>query len=436
MTTTAVEASAGTTDRGARMYELIKELYPICRSITGRGVRDTLAILKRSIPLAIAEVPSGKAVFDWQVPDEWSIRDAYIKNSSGERIVDFKKCNLHVINYSRPVRRHMTLAELRPHLHSLPDNPDWIPYRTAYYRDTWGFCVTHRFLERLADDTYEVCVDSELKPGSLTFAELILPGQSPAEVVVYSHTCHPSLCNDNLSALAVATLLAESVARRPRRLTYRFIFGPTTIGSITWLALHESHVDRIRHGLILASLGDRGGLVYKRSRRGNAEVDRVIEYVITRSHGGRCVDFSPYGYDERQFCSPGFNLPVGRLTRTPNGQYPEYHTSADNLDFISPQALERSLQACEAICVALELNARFLNLSPKCEPRLGARGLYQNITGRNPSEFEHALLWVLNQSDGTQDLLQVAIKSGLDLTLIAQAAQALEEAGLLGRCSD
>lgn len=416
---------------GADLHALVRELYPICRSITGPGTRATLQAIGRVVPLTLIEVPTGTKVFDWEVPREWTIRDAWIANAAGERVVSFAAQNLHVVNYSGPVHATMSLAQLRPHLHSLPEHPQWIPYRTSYYRDSWGFCLTHEQLQALPEGDYEVCIEATLAPGSLTYGEALLPGESSDEILVWTHVCHPSLANDNLSAIAVAAHLAQSVAARPRALSYRFVFAPTTIGAITWLARNEGQVGRIRHGLVLASLGDRGAFTYKRSRRGDADVDRVVAYALAGQAGATLEDFSPYGYDERQFCSPGFNLPVGRLTRTPNGRYAEYHSSADNLEFVTAESLQGSLQMCERVCSMLERNGRYRNLAPKCEPRLGPRGLYSNATGRNPSEFEHALLWVLNQSDGTHDLLAIAERSRLDFAVIESAATALRSAGLL-----
>jgi aminopeptidase-like protein len=418
-------------DVGELLYALVRELYPICRSITGEGVRETLQILERWIPLTRTSLATGTRVFDWEIPREWNIRDAFIKDASGRRIVDFKKSNLHVVNYSQPVQARMTLQELRPHLHSLPDQPDWIPYRTSYYRESWGFCLPHRQLVALEEGEYEVFIDATLEPGELCYAELLLPGQRGEEILVYTHVCHPSLCNDNLSAIAVATLLAQQAAQRQRYFSYRFVFGPATIGSIAWLSVNERNIGRISHGLVLASLGDAGAFTYKRSRRGNAAIDRVAEYVLARCPGSQCEDFSPYGYDERQFCSPGFNLPVGRLTRTPNGRYAEYHTSADNLEFISARSLADSLRVCEEILVMLDQNRRYLNLLPRCEPRLGPRGLFRATGGHNPSDFEHAVLWVLNQSDGSADMLDIARKSGLDYSVIESAARALVDVNLI-----
>jgi aminopeptidase-like protein len=427
-------APAAPVAAGDQAYALVRELYPICRSITGRGVRQTLDILERHIPLQRTAVASGTRVFDWTVPPEWNIEDAWIKDLSGRRVVDFHAHNLHVVGYSTPVRARMKLEDLAPHLHSLPEQPDWIPYRTSYWRERWGFCLTQRQRESLRDAEYDVCIDATLAPGELTLAECVLPGEVPDEVLVYTHTCHPSLCNDNLSALAVTTLLAQRWRNQgPHHYTYRFVFAPTTIGSIAWLCLNEARTGAIRHGLVLASLGDRGAFTYKRSRRGTADIDRIAEHVVGQAPGARVEDFSPYGYDERQFCSPGFNLPVGRLTRTPNGCYPEYHTSADDLHFVTPRTLGESLETCAEILATIDGNARFLNLSPKCEPRLGARGLFATTGGRGPGDFELALLWVLNQSDGGADLLAIATRSHLPFRLIASAAQALARAGLLRR---
>jgi aminopeptidase-like protein len=426
----APQAHAGS---GAELYALVRELYPICRSITGQGVRDTLAVLERRLPLERTSLATGTRLFDWEVPREWNIREAWIADPAGRRVVDFADSNLHVVNYSVPVRARMSLDELRQHLHSIPDHPDWVPYRTSYYRESWGFCLTHRQLQALVPGEYEVCIDATLAPGKLTYAELVIPGETSEEIVFFTHICHPSLCNDNLSAIAVTTALAQRARAMPRRHTLRFIFAPATIGSIAWLTVNQASVGRIRHGMVLASLGDAGQFTYKRSRRGNAVVDRVAEYLLTTSHRGACEDFSPYGYDERQFCSPGFDLPFGRLTRTANGRYPEYHTSADNLGFISAQALEESLRACEAALAILDGNAHYLNLKPHCEPRLGKHGLFRPTGGHGPSDFEHAVLWVLNQSDGARDLLEIAVRAKLDFALVESAARQLETAGLVRR---
>lgn len=416
------------------MIDLIEAAYPICRSITGDGVRQTLAMIQERIPLDIHEVPSGTPVFDWTVPKEWNIRDAWIKDPSGRKVVDFKEHNLHVLGYSIPVHERLPLAELKKRLFTLPDKPDLIPYRTSYYRETWGFCLRHRTLEALPEGEYEVLVDSALADGSLTYGECFLQGESEREVLLSTHICHPSLCNDNLSGIAVMTALAQEIQGRPRRrYSYRFLFIPGTIGSITWLARNEEAAGKIDHGLVAANLGDSGTFHYKKSRRGNAEIDRAVLAVL-RSAGEPfgVEDFVPFGYDERQYCSPGFNLAVGSLTRTPYGRYPEYHTSADNLEFVKPESLEGSLRTYLAVMDVLEGNRRYLNLNPKCEPQLGRRGLYRTIGGDDAGRArELALLWVLNLSDGENALLDVAERSGMSFAAIRAAADALLEVGLL-----
>src|SRR6478609_2622191 len=430
----------GIADLGAEFDTLLQRLYPICRSITGQGVRDTLAILAESIPLQVHEVPSGTPAFDWIVPREWNIRDAYVKNSRGERVIDFKKSNLHVVGYSIPISQKMSLAELRPKLHSLPDHPDWIPFRSSFYRDDWGFCLTHRQLQALPDDEYEVVIDSTLADGSLTYGELFIPGATSEEVLFSAHVCHPSLANDNLSGISVATTLARYLLARVRagltpRFSYRFLFAPVTVGSITWLSRNEETVRRVQHGLVLTLLGDPGQIHYKRSRRGNAPVDRAAVHVLQSAGVPHVVeDFLPYGYDERQFCSPGFDLPVGCLMRTPFQRFPEYHTSGDNLSFVRSDKLTDSLSKLLAIVDVLEHDATYVNLSPKTEPQLGRRGIYRALADRgSDGGNEMAILWVLNQSDGKHSLLDIAERSKLKFEQIRGAARLLEECGLSRR---
>ncbi|HEY2548890.1 MAG TPA: DUF4910 domain-containing protein [Candidatus Acidoferrum sp.] len=418
---------------GEHLYSFVSELYPICRSITGNGLRETFRRVAERIPLQLHEVPSGTQVFDWTVPREWNIRDAYVMNSRGERVIDFKRSNLHVVNYSVPVRKKVSLRELKKHLHSLPDQPDWIPYRTSYYRETWGFCITQRELDGLPDDEYEAVIDSSLEDGSLSYGELLLPGKTNDEILVSTHCCHPSLCNDNLSGITVATFLAQALTQQTRRYSYRFLFIPGTIGSITWLSRNEQVVPRIKHGLVLACVGDRGGFSYKKSRRGNAEIDRAVLHALNYSgEDYKIRDFSPYGYDERQYCSLGFNLPVGCLNRTSHGEFPEYHTSADNLDFVSTEALAGTYWRCLEIFQILEHNRVYRNLNPKCEPQLGKRGLYRELGGQVDAQVrELAMLWVLNLSDGENSLLDIAELSKLRFGTIQQAAATLEQHGLL-----
>src|SRR4030042_3295105 len=340
MNISALRTSFDPKEVGREMYTLITRLYPICRSITGNGFQETLNIIKEHIPLEVHEIPTGTQVFDWTVPKEWNIRDAYVKDSKGERIIDFQKSNVHVVSYSVPIRKRMSLGELKEHLFTLPDHPDWVPYRTSYYKEDWGFCLSHKQFLELRDEQYEVCIDASLKEGHLRYGEYYLRGQTEEEVLVSCHACHPSLCNDNLSGMALATYLAKYLTPLSLRYSYRFLFIPGTIGSITWLALNEEKAFHIKHGLVVAGVGDPGKSTYKRSRQGDAEIDKAVVRVLKESGDDyEIIDFFPYGYDERQYCSPGFDLPVGCLMRTPHSRYPEYHTSADNLDFVKPQRL-------------------------------------------------------------------------------------------------
>jgi aminopeptidase-like protein len=423
---------------GLEMYRLVADLYPICRSITGDGVRHTLQGLQQYIPLEIQEVPTGTQVFDWTVPKEWNVRDAYIKNDRGKKVVDFQESNLHLLNYSIPIHQKLPLARLKEHLFTLPEHPDWIPYRTSYYKETWGFCLSHHALEQLEDGEYEVSIDSSLTDGHLSYGEYFLPGKTDREILFSCHLCHPSLCNDNLSGIALATFLAKYLSTVPRRYSYRFVFIPGTIGAITWLALNTELTRRIQHGLVISGVGDTGAMTYKQSRQGDAEIDRVVSHVLQNSGRAYAIEeFSPYGYDERQYCSPGFNLPVGRLSRTPFGTYPEYHTSADNLDFVKPDSLADSLSVYIETIEILEANKRYLNTNPYCEPQLGKRGLY-NLSGghQTTQERQMAMLWMLNLSDGQNSLLDIAQRSKIAFAAIAQIANILVEHHLLTEILD
>ena len=422
---------------GTEMYQLMEELYPICRSITGDGVRETLRILAKHIPIDMHEVPSGTQVFDWVVPKEWNIRNAYIKNAKGEKIVDFQNSNLHVLNYSAPINRKVKLAELKEHLFSLPEHEDWVPHRNSYYREDWGFCLAHRQLESLKDAEYDVFIDSSLEDGHLTYGECYLQGEEDNEFLISTHTCHPSLCNDNLSGLVLSTYLAKALANLKLRYSYRFLFIPSTIGSITWLSLNEKVGPKIKHGLVIACVGDPGKMHYKKTRRGDAEIDKAAGHVL--KHSGQdygILEFSPYGYDERQYSSPGFNLPVGSLSRTPHGRFPEYHTSADNLNFVKADSLADSYSKYMTVIDVIEHNKTYLNTNPKCEPQLGRRGLYSMFGGkRDANLYELALLWVLNFSDGNFSLLDISERSGLSFSYIKEAASKLVGHGLLTEAS-
>jgi aminopeptidase-like protein len=331
------------------------------------------------------------------------------------------------------VRRRMRLGELNEHLFTLPKHPDWIPYRTSYYKETWGFCLSEKQLAGMHDEEYEVCIDSTLEDGHLTYGEYFLPGETRDEVLISCHACHPSLCNDNLSGISLAVSLAQRLKSSPRRYSYRFLFIPGTIGAITWLAKNEDKLANIKNGLVLAGVGDAGALRYKKSRKNTAEIDRAAAHILKQSgQPHEILEFSPYGYDERQYCSPGINLSMGRLSRTPHGTFPEYHTSADNVEFVHADKLGEALAVSLEIFSALENNGTFVNLSPKCEPQLGNRGLYRMVGGTaDAGVSEMAMLWVLNQSDGKNSLLDIAERSGLRFEAIRKAAEALEKHKLL-----
>ena len=414
------------------MTELLERLFPICRSLTGDGVRQTLDIVGEQIPLERTEVPSGTQVYDWTVPREWNIRGAWLDGRQG-RVCDFADSNLHVLGYSVPVNERLSLDELRPHLFSDPERPQVIPYRTSYHNENWGFCLPHELVERLPDGEYEAVIDSTLEDGSLTYAEHVVPGASEDEVLLSTYVCHPSLANDNLSGIVLLTELAKRLEGSSRRYTYRFLFSPATLGPLTWLSRNEERLDRVKHGLVACCVGDPGPLTYKRSRRGDREIDRAAGHVV-RARGGQIRDWSPLGGDERQFGSPGFDLPVGVLSRTPQDEFPGYHSSADDLMLVRPEHLQDSLETYLEVLEILESglpagNATYTNTSPKGEPQLGRRGLYRPIGGG--SFAESALLWVLNLSDGEHDLVAIAERSGLTFDEIRAAADSLVEQGLL-----
>ncbi|MEQ1607433.1 MAG: DUF4910 domain-containing protein [Hyphomonadaceae bacterium] len=418
---------------GDRLHGFAAEIFPICRSITGPGVRETLNYVERVIALQRTEVPTGAKVLDWTVPKEWTIRDAWIKNAAGERVVDFRKHSLHVLNYSIPVRARIPLEELKKHIFTLPNQPDLIPYRTTYYQERWGFCMTHNALEALPEGEYEVCVDADLAPGSLTYAEHVHAGDSEDEVLLQAHICHPSLANDNCSGIAVLAHLAAAMQGLRTRYTYRFLFAPGTIGAITWLAQNRNTASRIKHGLVMSCVGDAGGPTYKRTWRGDAPIDRAMAHVLKHSAPtANVIDFFPYGYDERQYNSPGFRLDVGLFQRSQFATFPEYHTSADNLSFIVPDHLEVSMRMAAQAIEVLECDARYASTAPEGEPQLGRRGLYSAIGGDKDGYAKNmAMLWVMNMADGRHSLLDIAERAKLPFATVAGMAEALKESGLL-----
>jgi len=421
---------------GADVYDFARALFPLPRSLTGNGVRETLRLVDELVPLEVTEVPTGTSIYDWTAPAEWNISGAWIADGGGRRIADYADSNLHVVGYSKPIRTRLRGQELLEHLHSLPDEPDRIPYRTAYWADTWGFCVSDRQrAEIVPEGEYDVVIDATLEDGSLTYGEAVLKGESDEEVLLSTYVCHPSLANDNVSGIAVLAVLGRELAGRPLRRTHRLLFSPGTLGPLAWLSRNSGRLERIQAGLVVACVGDDGPLRYKRSRAGDTVVDRAAAHVLPhRSPDAIVHDFVPWGGDERQFCSPGFDLPVGALTRTPHGLFPEYHSSADDLDLITRESLGDSLSAVLELLEVLERNRTYASRSPYGEPQLGRRGLYREVSAGVPNAdetFQRALLWVLNQADGSHSLLETAERAELPFAVVSAAADALVEAGLL-----
>ena len=415
------------------MYDLMMDLYPICRSITGNGVRTSLNIIQKYIDLDIHEVKSGTRVFDWTIPKEWNISDAYVTNPNGEKVIDFKKSNLHVVSYSVPINKKMDLSELQSHLFTLPDQPESIPYHTSYYNENWGFCLRHTDYLKLEEGQYDVVIDSTLKDGSLTYGEYYIKGSSQEEILISCYICHPSMCNDNLSGIVIATMLAHYLKNINLKYSIRFLFIPETIGAITWLYFNEKKLSKIKHGLVITCAGDQGISTYKKSRQGDTQIDKIAEYVLEKSElPYSIVDFFPTGSDERQFCSPGFNLPVGSLMRTMYGKFQEYHTSADNLDFIKKDALFDTYQKYVKTIFIIDNNKVYTNQNPKCEPQLGKRGLYREIGAQKITrDVESAIFWILNLSDGKNSLLDIAKRSNINFEVLLETALKLENKNLL-----
>ena len=437
------------------MFQLMVELFPICTSITGNGVRKTLKIISNYIPLKIHEVKSGTKVFDWTIPEEWNIKDAYILDSKKKKILNFQKSNLHVLQYSIPIKKNIKLSKLKKHIFTLPNQSDIIPYVTSYYSKNWGFCMTHNEFLKLKDSKYFVCINSSHTNGSLTYGEYVIKGKVEEEILISTYICHPSLCNDNLSGVVLTALLAKYLSKYQLHYSLRFLFIPETIGAITWLALNEKKIKNIAHGLVATCLGDPGISTYKKSRNGNNIIDEIVEQVLIESgEPYKIMDFWPSGSDERQYCSPAFNLPIGSLMRTPYDMYDEYHTSADNLDFVSKHHLANTLSKYLAVINKLEENHGqfkqkkliiknkksskddpvFLNLYPKCEPQLGKRGAYENIGGvkeQNSLKRKKAVQWILNFSDGKYSLSDIQKKSNLDFSLLLSVANFLKNKKLL-----
>lgn len=419
---------------GPDMHALAAELFPICRSITGNGVRSTLAILADHIPLEIHEVPSGTKVFDWTVPKEWNIRDAYLLDPAGEKVVDFRDHNLHVVNYSVPVDTVLPLAELDEHLHSLPDLPDAIPYVTSYYVERWGFCLPHEQRARLQDGDYRAVVDSTLEDGSLTYAELVIPGQTDSEVLLSTYVCHPSMANNELSGPVVTTTLAQWLASAPRRYTYRIVFVPETIGSITYLSRNLEHLkENVVAGFNITCIGDDRAYSYLPSRHGDTIADRIALEVLESSH----PEFVRYSYldrgsDERQYCSPGVDLPIASVMRSKYREYPEYHTSLDDLSLVTPSGLQGGFDVLRRCIQQLE-DTEYYRATCFAEPQLGKWGLYPTVGKRDVGNFSRRVLDVLAYADGRRSSADLCRAINVDEKEITPILDVLVEKGLLSR---
>lgn len=420
-----------------KIEEYFDRLWPITRSLTGDGNRESLKILSELIDLKITEVPSGTQCFDWNVPPEWNIKEAWIKDSKGNKIVDFSENNLHILGYSEPFQGKLSFGELKSHLYTLPDQPDLIPYLTSYYKRRWGFCLTHnQFLQLDQNETYEVFINSSLDDnGSMTIGEAVIKGKSDKEIMFSTYICHPSLASNELSGpLVSAFIYSKLKEQKELKYTYRFIFVPETIGSIYSLSVKGEHWKKhLKAGFVITCIGDDGKFTYKRSRIGNSLPDRAVEMILNQTETEfNIVDFFPSGSDERQYCSPGFNLPVGSLMRSMYGKYPEYHTSADNKDYVSFEAMEKSVQKYLDVIELLEKNEKYINKMPYCEPQLGKRGLYPTLGSQKGTEdFVKAMMWILNLADGTNDLITISGKSKIPVKDLFPVVDKLIANGIL-----
>jgi len=412
-------------------------LWPLNRSLTGNGNRASLQILSELVDLQITEVPSGTQCFDWNVPAEWNVSSAWIKDSKGNKIVDFADNNIHLLGYSEPFQAKLSYDDLKSHLYTLPNQPSLIPYLTSYYKRRWGFCMTHdQFSSLDQNEEYEVFIDSSLTDnGSMTIAEAVLKGQSEKEILLSTYICHPSLANNELSGPLVSAMIYSQLKKRKNlKYTYRFVFVPETIGSICLLSKYGDHFkSNLLAGFVLTCIGDNGSFTYKKSRQGNSLPDRATELILKQTEEKYIIhDFFPSGSDERQYCSPGFNLPVGSLMRTMYGKFPEYHTSGDNKSFISFEAMEQSVNKYLSVIELIERNEMYINTMPFCEPQLGKRGLYPTLGSQKSSErFVEAMMWILNLADGTNDLIAIAERSKMPVIELYPVIDKLLEQGIL-----
>jgi aminopeptidase-like protein len=419
-------------EEGDGMYQLLETLFPICRSITGDGVRQSLDLLEEHIPLNRFEVPTGTQVFDWEVPEEWNIRDAYVLDQDGNKIIDFRENNLHVLGYSQPIDQVVELEELQQHLYSLPEQPEAIPFVTSYYERRWGFCLTHQQRQNLKPEKYRVFIDSELKQGYLTYGELILPGAVQQEIFLSTYICHPSMANNELSGPVVTTWLVKWLMSQPRRYTYRIVFIPETIGSITYLSRNLPVMkDRVIAGFNVTCVGDERAYSFMPTRYENTLADKVALKILSSKHPSFVkYSFMARGSDERQYCSPGVDLPVVGVMRSKYGEYPEYHTSLDNLKFATPQGLYDSYQTLRDCTELLERNRKYKSTNC-CEPQLGKRGLYTTLSTRASAGEARALLDILAYTDGTNDLIDISNHIGMPLETLYELIDKLVEHNLI-----
>jgi aminopeptidase-like protein len=419
---------------GEEMYRLAERLFPLGRSLTGDGVRATLRILQERLPaLEMVEVPTGTRAFDWVVPDEWNVREAYLLAPDGTRVVDYADHNLHLVGYSVPVDEELSLEDLQAHLFSRPDLPDAVPYVTSYYAPFWGFCLAHRQRLGLVVGRYRAVVDSTLKPGFLTYGELVVPGRTPQEILISTYVCHPSMANNELSGIVVAAHLAGWALRETRRFTYRFVFVPETVGAIVYLSQHLEHMQRHTvAGFQVTCVGDERAMSFLPSRRGDTLADRcALHVLLNHATDVRHYSFFDRGSDERQWCSPGVDLPVVSIMRSKYGTYPEYHTSLDDMSLISPAGLDGSAQLYLRCLQLLEANHRYRATMP-CEPQLSKRGLYPSLSFHGgEGKRDHLLLDFLTYCDGERDLIGVADHIGVDAERLVPIAEGLLEQGLI-----
>lgn len=417
---------------GNTMWQLMERLFPICRSITGNGARETLAILSEHIPLILHEVPTGSQVFDWVVPKEWNIRDAYVANEQGERVIDFKQSNLHVVGYSIPIDETMSLGDLDKHLYSLPEQPDAVPYMTSYYKERWGFCIAHNERKKLTEQRYHVHIDSTLEDGSLTYAELLIPGKTEKEIFLSTYICHPSMANNELSGPVVATHLARWIASKSRHYSYRIIFIPETIGSITYLSRNLKTLKKnVVAGFNISCIGDEGHYSYVATRYGNTLADQVASHALElRGNATKKYTFLERGSDERQYCSPHVDLPVVGLCRSKYGTYPEYHTSLDNLGFVTPEGLSGGFKFVRE-CLEILENNRVYNVQCNAEPQLGKRGLYPDLSTKKTGELVSTMMDFIAYADGTNSILDICKIINKPWHELIPIADRLSSAGLI-----